>query len=224
MRDWRCGRISAGVRAGAGDDRVRIDTATLWIDESLTEPVELASKIVALRERSWRVTLHASAPNAIALALEAFATAAGAGTTLGVADGLELRAPLSAETSARLRFLQLSAGRLVEEAMAPGGAAADLEGTPGVPVSMGLDLMAGGPAPLQTLAAAPAPAARPRPGDLLTRITLDGAMRCNAGAIAGSLETGKYADFVFLDRDPRDADAADLGCVGTWIGGREISR
>ncbi len=220
-------QVAAGLRAGAGDDRVRIDTATRWIDEDFAEPADLAAEIAALRKRGWRVTLHASASSAIDRALEAFETAASAGTPLGVADGLELPAPLSAKTSARLLSLGLSAGLLIEEAIAPDDAALAFVATAGVPVSVSLDRMVGGPAPLRTLAAAAAPSgSRPRAGDWLTMITRDGAICCGAGAITGSLEVGKYADFVFLDDDPRDIPTSDFGrlsCVGTWIAGREIS-
>ena len=218
--------LAASLRAGLGNDMFRVDTATRWIDGASAEPAELAGAIGALRSRGWRVTLHTDSSEAIDLALEAFSTAANGGTPLSVADGLELRLPLSAEASARLRCLGLSTGVLIKEAVGPSNATVGFARTIGTPVSASLDRMVGGPAPLRTLAAAAGPAGLgPRKGDLLASITSDAAMRCSAGAITGALEAGKYADFVFLDNDPRNIAAADFGrlrCVGTWISGREI--
>jgi len=42
----------------------------------------------------------------------------------------------------------------------------------------------------------------------------------------GTLETGKYADLVVLDADPRKVDAVairDIGVVQTYVSGRKIA-
>jgi predicted amidohydrolase YtcJ len=210
---------AAGPRAGAGDDMFRLDTATRWIDEANVEPAELAEAVAALRKRGWRVTLHASSPDAIDAALDAFSTAARAGTSFGAADGLEHRVPLSAEASARLRSLGLSAGLLIEDRAQPSDATVNFDGMTGIPVSASLDQMAGPPSPLRTIASVTQRG--------LPWVTRDAAMRCDMGQIIGSLEVGMYADFAFLDEDPRDVAPEEFGrlrCVATWVSGREIHR
>jgi predicted amidohydrolase YtcJ len=208
---------AGGLRAGAGDDMFRVDTATRWIDEAPVKAAELAGAIAALRKQGWRVTLHASSPGAIDAALEAFATAASAGTPLGAADGLEYRVPLSARASARLYALGLSAGLRVEERAQSIETTENFEGLTGIPVSASLDRMAGPPSPLRTIASL---ARRELPW-----VTREAAMRCGMGQIVGSLDVGMYADFAFLDEDPRAVAPEDFGhlrCVATWVSGREI--
>ena len=58
--------------------------------------------------------------------------------------------------------------------------------------------------------------------------TTDAAFAAFQEASVGSLELGKYADFVALDRDILDADAvpaADIwraAILGTWSGGEQV--
>ena len=209
--------------APGGDDMFRVDTATHWIDERTTEARALAESLVALRKRGWRVTLHANTPDAAALAMDAFSTAARSATLLDASDGVERRGPLSPESWARLRRLGLSTGLILDEGGASGAAAADLAEAGGVSVSVSLDRMAGLSPPLRMLPEA-ARDGEAQVENWLSSVTRGSAIRCGAGAILGSLEVGKYADFAFLSGDPRRA--ASLGgrvqCVGTWIAGREI--
>jgi hypothetical protein len=54
-------------------------------------------------------------------------------------------------------------------------------------------------------------------------MTADAAWQCHADHEIGSLEPGKWADFVVLDADPRAVDPAeirDIGVLETWLGGR----
>lgn len=217
--------VGSRVGPGFGDDMFRVDTATRWINGAKTDARELAMTVIALRKRGWRVTLHADATDAVDLALDAFSTAASAATLLSAADGIERRGPLPAGSWVRLRRLGLSTGLIMDEGVVPGGAAADLSEARGVPFSVSLDMMAGLSTPLQMLAAAATIVGKVRVDDWLSTVTRGAATRCGAGAILGSLEVGKYADFALLSDDPRRSDPRDVSrirCVGTWVAGREI--
>ena len=217
--------VGTPLAPGVGDDMFRLDTATRWIDGGNADARELAGTVMALRNRGWRVTLHASDSDAVDLALDAFSTAASAATLLNAADGVERRGPLEAGSWARLRRLGLSTGLVIDGGIVPGGAAADLDETGDVPVSSSLDRMAGLSGPLQMLSGAATIAGRAGVDDWLWSVTHGSATRCGAGDILGSLDVGKYADFAFLSDDPRHADSRDvsrLRCVGAWVAGREI--
>ena len=218
--------LAASLRAGLGNDMFRVDTATRWIDEASADTLELAEAVSELRKRGWRVTLHANSSEAIDIALEAFSIAASVGTPLGAADGLEHRVPLSAGACARLRSLGISAGLLVEGGTSPVDGTVSSGNMTGIPISVGLDQIAGPSAPLRTVASVARSADfGQRVGDYLRTVTRDAAMRSNAAPIIGCLEVGMHADFAFLDEDPRDIapeDFASLRCVATWVSGREI--
>lgn len=56
----------------------------------------------------------------------------------------------------------------------------------------------------------------------LRAVTIDAAWQCRVDDIAGSLEPGKYADMVVLDRDPLTIDPAkviELKVMETWLQG-----
>lgn len=210
---------------GFGDDMFRIDTATDWIEAASTDAQEVAEMLRALRERGWRVTLHAQSPAAIDLALDAFSTAARSGASFNVSDGVEGRAFRPGETWTRIRRLGVSAGLLVDNSIVSRDGSLDLGAPLDVPVSLTRDVMAGAPEPLTVLAAASSASGSTSAADRLPSVTIDAAARCGARAILGSLEVGKYADFAFLDRDPRRVDlreATQVQCVGAWLAGREI--
>ena len=217
--------LGSRLAPGFGDDMFRVDTATHWIDGAKADARELANTVIALRKRGWRVTFHADASDAVDLALDAFSIAASAATLLGAADGIERRGPLPAGGWVRLRRLGLSTGLIMDEGVVPNGAAADLREAGGVPISVSLDMMAGLFSPLQMLSRAAAVVGKTRVADWLLSVTRGAATRCGVGAILGSLEVGKYADFALLSGDPRNSNARDASricCVGTWVGGREI--
>jgi hypothetical protein len=210
---------------GFGDDMFRIDTATRWIDGRKADARDLAETVMALRNRGWRVTLHANDSDTVDLALDAFSTAATAATLLDTADGVERRGPIAAGNWARLRRLGLSTGLVIDEGIGPGGAAADLGEAGDVPLSVSLDSMAGLSGPLQMLSGAADLAGKALWKAWLSSVTRGAATRCGAGAILGSLEVGKYADFAFLSDDPGHIDPRGvrrIRCVGTWVAGREI--
>jgi predicted amidohydrolase YtcJ len=211
---------------GSGDDLFRIDTAAHWIDAS-TNSRELAEVVRALRERGWRVTLHAESPAGIDLALNAFSAAARLGASFDVSDGLERRDAKLAGTWARIRRLGVSAGITLEDPSVTGDGAPRLRAPRDIPMSLTRDLMAGAPNPLTILsAAAEAKVAEGADvADWLPSVTADASARCGTRAILGSFEVGKYADFAFLDRDPRTVDlrsATQIECKATWLAGREI--
>jgi len=57
--------------------------------------------------------------------------------------------------------------------------------------------------------------------------TLDAAWQCHSDHEVGSLEVGKYADFVVLDADPRKVKETDLGKIQvleTWVNGDQVYR
>ena len=217
--EWRC------FSPRFGDDMFRIDTATRWIDAATADSRELAEMVRALREKGWRVTLHAGSLAAIDLALEAFLAATRSGASFDVSDGVERRAAQSAAAWAQTRRLGISAGIILDDPDVGEDGASDLRAPPDVPVSLTRDLMAGAPKPIMILAAAANAGGRTGVADWLPSVTSDAAARCGVGAILGSFEVGKYADFAFLDRDLRGVDLRDdvqIKCIGTWLAGREI--
>ena len=59
--------------------------------------------------------------------------------------------------------------------------------------------------------------------DAIRAVTLDAAWQCQMDDIVGSIETGKCADFVILDRDPTTVapmDIINLVVKETWMGGQ----
>jgi predicted amidohydrolase YtcJ len=60
------------------------------------------------------------------------------------------------------------------------------------------------------------------PIQALRAVTIDAAWQCHVDDIVGSLEVGKCADFVLLDRDPTQvppAEIMDISIQETWLGG-----
>ena len=57
----------------------------------------------------------------------------------------------------------------------------------------------------------------------LKAITINGAIALGIDGITGSLEVGKYADFVVLSKDPFEVPTEELGSIPieeTWLVGR----
>jgi predicted amidohydrolase YtcJ len=56
-------------------------------------------------------------------------------------------------------------------------------------------------------------------------LTRDAAWQCYSEHEVGTLEVGKFADFVILDKDPRQvppADIASIKVLETWVDGRKV--
>lgn len=151
----------------------------------------------------WAVTLHADSAKR---ALDWFAAVG----TWDARSGAELR---MADEIAGLHRLGLSAGLTTgtPSALPPGGL-----------VSLGQDTAHGPASPLHMVQLATT--AGVAPSQALAAVTCDAATRCGAGAILGSLAPGKYADFAFFERDPRQHAANPPRCTGTWVNGREAFR
>lgn len=61
------------------------------------------------------------------------------------------------------------------------------------------------------------------PYEALKSLTIDSAWQCHIDDIVGSLEVGKKADFVILDKDPLvipKPELINLKVVQTWMNGR----
>jgi predicted amidohydrolase YtcJ len=59
----------------------------------------------------------------------------------------------------------------------------------------------------------------------LRSMTRDAAWQCHSDHEVGSLEAGKFADFILLDEDPRDVDPnkiSQIKVLQTWMGGRQV--
>jgi predicted amidohydrolase YtcJ len=180
---------------GCGDDIFRLDTLSVW-----PEAGRLEALLCRVAAAGWRAVVHAADPDE---ALDAFAAARPPGDWR---CGLECRAMPAPGDIARMRELGLSLGL-----MAPPDA------PPALPVSLGEDSATGPSAPLRMIAAAAPLIGVAR---ALAAVTIDAARRCGVAAILGSLERGKYADFVFLDGAPGAASTVRA----TWMEGRETFR
>ena len=56
-------------------------------------------------------------------------------------------------------------------------------------------------------------------------MTIDAAWQCHSDHEVGSLEVGKFADFVALDQDPLTIAPEGLGSIEvlqTWVGGEQV--
>jgi predicted amidohydrolase YtcJ len=59
----------------------------------------------------------------------------------------------------------------------------------------------------------------------LRAMTIDAAWQCHSDHEVGSLEAGKFADFVVLAEDPLTVAPETLGeikVLETWVGGRQV--
>ncbi len=218
-QEWSALRLSPGF----GDDAFRVDTLSIWFDPDAGAAPRLGADLRRARDAGWGVTVHANDDAQVEQALAAFA---GSGAAFDRRCGLECRrAPLAAQTVA-LDGLGLSLGLTASHDPVPMDNAPS-GGLSGVPVSLGLDAATGPSAPLRMVRNAEAGefGVALAPVQALAAVTIDAAHRCGAGDILGSIERGKYADFAFLDSDPRGAgDYAAPRCVGTWVNGLEAFR
>ena len=70
-----------------------------------------------------------------------------------------------------------------------------------------------------------APSERVPVEQAIRAMTADAAWQCHSDHEIGTLEPGKFADFVVLDADPRSVEPADIRNIGvleTWMDGRRV--
>jgi predicted amidohydrolase YtcJ len=213
-----------GLQPGLGDDLCRIDTASGWVDSFDNN---LAENVRSARAGRWRVTLHANDASGVDDALRIFEAACSDRFPYAEGDGLDCHIPPTPEIAYRLAVLGLSLGLTPKEETAEPCYEGRLQPARSIAVSYGLRAMAGAISPLDAAAAAMRGRSDTHAWETALRgVTIGAAKRCGVGGILGSIETGKYADFVFLDSDPREvcADAMSaIQCLETWIAGREVA-
>jgi hypothetical protein len=59
----------------------------------------------------------------------------------------------------------------------------------------------------------------------LRAMTIDAAWQCHSDHEVGSLEAGKYADFLVLDSDPLTVEPETIGAIKvleTWVNGAQV--
>lgn len=72
-----------------------------------------------------------------------------------------------------------------------------------------------------------APSERVSVENAIRAVTIDAAWQCHSDHEIGSLEPGKLADFVVLERDPRSVEAtaiSDIRVLETWLDGARVFR
>jgi predicted amidohydrolase YtcJ len=65
------------------------------------------------------------------------------------------------------------------------------------------------------------------PLEAIRAVTIDAAWQCHLDDVCGSLEVGKSADLVVLERDPTTVSPDTLRSIrihSTWLGGQEVTR
>jgi predicted amidohydrolase YtcJ len=58
----------------------------------------------------------------------------------------------------------------------------------------------------------------------LRAVTIDAAWQCRMDDLAGSLEPGKYADLILLEKDPTEVDPSTISRIPiseTWLAGEQ---
>lgn len=241
--DWKA---VPGVTPGAGDDNLRLQGLKYWVDGSLQDrtarlrepylgtadrgrlyyqPGELAAELQQAAREGWSLSLQAEGDEGIEVALDAF-------PGKGRLDHCSLVQPGQLARMARQglspSFLdgQISYwGRaLSQQILGPERAAQVCPLTAAVGAGLRISLQSDFPAtkisPLGCLQTAvnlqlPVEAA-------LKAITLDAAFQCGLDHRVGSLEPGKLADLVVLEKNPLETDPRRLSkirVVETWLAG-----
>jgi len=238
-----------GVAPGAGDDSLRLQGLKYYVDGSLQDrsarlrhpylgtpergqlrydPGELQAELQVAAREGWGLSLQAEGDEGIEVALDAFPSGRGRidHCSLAQPDQLARMARLGLSPS----FLdgQVSYwGRALPRLLGPERAAqvCPLVGalSAGLRLSLQSDFPTTKISPLGCVQTAvnlqlPVEAA-------LRAITLDAAYQCGLDHRVGSLEPGKLADLVVLERNPLESDPARLSkirIVETWLAGQRM--
>jgi predicted amidohydrolase YtcJ len=218
-----------------------------------TTPAELTALAVDRARRGWPLALHANGDAAIDMVLDACEAVRDAGVDLSrIRPRIEHCSMLHDDQIARMRALGVSASFLIghvhfwgvwmrdrvfgPERVRHLGRARSVEAA-GVGFSLHSDVTVTEPDPLHMIEMAVTRATWREPGFVLNpgeRITVEAAIRAMTSEAAwqllseheiGSLEPGKLADFVVLERDPRRV-APDtikgIRVLETWMDGRRV--
>jgi predicted amidohydrolase YtcJ len=215
---------------------------------------EALNEAVALRlQQGWPVVVHANGDLAIDRVLEAFQAAKNQGLDpAGMRCRIEHCSILHDEQVAKIAELGLSPSFLIGHVYYWGKAFRDevfgeakaslLDRTAaceaqGIRWTLHSDEPVTEMNPLRCIENAVTRAMWKAPGETLAQqecipveaalraMTIDAAWQCHSDHEIGSLEVGKFADFVVLDEDPRQVDPSRIGSISvleTWVNGERV--
>ncbi len=214
---------------------------------------ELKAQAVDRARRGWQLAIHANGDAGIDNALAALQAVADAGVDMRrLRARIEHCSMLHDEQIATMKALHASASFLIGHVHFWGVAMRDrVFGMPralrlvrarsvenaGVGFSLHSDFMVTDPHPLHMIQMAVtrrtwqepdfvlAPAERVSVESAIRAVTAEAAWQLGSEHEVGSLEAGKLADFVILERDPRRVDPErirDIAVLETWMDGRQV--
>lgn len=216
------------------------------------EPDALREIVVKRALQGWQVVVHANGDLAIDRALDAFEAAYAAGASRELRFRIEHCSVLHDAQIARIVELGVTPSFLIghvhywgkafrDEIFGPEKAdllcRAGSCGRAGVRWTMHSDDTVTEMDPLRLIDNAVNRSLWREPGGVLNpaervsieqaiiALTRDAAWQCHSEHEIGTLEAGKLADFVVLDRDPLETPPADLRSIRvleTWVGGRRV--
>lgn len=216
------------------------------------EKEALRDMVVQRALQGWQVIIHANGDQAIDNALDAIEAAYAAGASRDTRFRIEHCSLLHDEQIARLAALGVSPSFLIghvhfwgkafrDEIFGPekskllGRAKSCAEA--GIRWTIHSDDTVSDMGPLRLIDNAvnrtlwKEPGSRLNPAECVSvkqaiiALTRDAAWQCHSEHEIGSLEPGKFADFVVLDQNPLEADPADIGklkVLETWVDGRKV--
>ncbi len=216
------------------------------------EPDALRDIVVKRALQGWQVTVHANGDLAIDRALDAFEAAYAAGASRDLRFRIEHCSVLHDEQIARIASLGISPSFLIGHVHYWGKAFRDEIFGPekadllcraascakaGIRWTVHSDDTVTEMGPMRLIDNAVNRSLWREPGGVLNpaervsveqaiiALTRDAAWQCHSEHEIGTLEVGKFADFVVLDRDPLAIPPEELGSVQvleTWVDGRRV--